>query len=689
MNTYAVIMAGGRGERLWPASTYSRPKPLLPLAPGGRSLIRATSDRVMPLVGAEGVRVVTDEGLAPAVAGELGLALEQLIVEPEGRNTAPAVGLAAAVLMAQDPDALMIVLPADHLVEDEEEFRCVLQAGVEAAQKGHLVTLGVRPSFPATGYGYIRRGERLAEAADRQVFRAERFVEKPDSRTAQAYLDDGRYSWNAGIFVWRAARLLEEARGHLPGLAGVLQEVMRGADPRDVWGEVESISIDYGIMEKASDVAVIPVDMGWSDVGDWHAVWQSMPRDEAEVASMGRHIGEETRRTLVWASPNRTVATLGVEDLVIVDTPEALLICDRGQTQGVRDLARRARPELPDWAELRKVDADGMLDAVRSFPAQCREALAAGVEIDLPIQLSGFDRILCVGMGGSGIAGDVLGRLVDAPVHTCRGYDIPEWLGPDALLIAVSYSGNTEETLSAFSQGLRRTRRAIGLCSGGELAELCNAKGVPCVQIPQGYQPRAALGHLVFTLLPALERLGAQVVDVTHALSVLEDLATELSPDTAGNEAQRLALALHRRVPLVYGAHGSTEVAAMRWKTQINENAKQPAFWDALPELCHNEIVGYELAGQLMPQSAAVFLRSPFDHPRITKRIELVNRAARDRGHASLEVWGRGDDPIAQLLSLLYMGDWVSVYLALLNAVDPTPVGPIEDLKRALGGSES
>ena len=690
MSVYAVIMAGGKGERLWPASRPERPKPFLPLGGGGKSLIRATYDRVLPLTGPGKVYVVTERRLAEPVRGALGLPAGQVLAEPRGRNTAPAIGLGALVTSLLDPEAIMIALPADHLIRDEDGFRKALAVGVEAAKEGHLVTLGIEPSYPATGYGYIQRGEPLPGGSP--LFRVLRFTEKPDRPTAERFLFQGDHYWNAGIFVWKSTRILEEIDRHLPRLSAALGKLrpLWGSPAweealAEAWDQVEDTSIDYGVMERAEDVVVIPAGFDWHDLGDWRAVWEVLPKDDRGVASQGDHLGEGTSRTLVWGRPGKPVATLGVSDLAIVDTPEALLVTDLSRTQEVRTLARRAREAPPDWEELSRLDSQGMLEAVARFPAQCREALALGEGAALPVEdLSGFSRVLCVGMGGSGITGDLLARLLPLEVIPCRGYRVPGFIGEETLLVGVSYSGITEETLSAFQEGLSRTGRALAISSGGKLREFCESEGIPWIGIPGGLQPRAALGYLLFTLLGALRRLGAFQADLGAVLEALAAQARELSPSIRDNRAQKLALALHGRVPLIYGAHGHTAPLAFRWKTQINENAKQPAFWGELPELCHNEIVGYELSERVLPAARVVFLRTNYDHPRVAARIEILKEVLARRGLAYLEVEAEGGDELAQLFSLLYLGDWVSVYLALLNQVDPTPVRPIQELKDRL-----
>lgn len=342
------------------------------------------------------------------------------------------------------------------------------------------------------------------------------------------------------------------------------------------------------------------------------------------------------------------------------------------------------------WTKLMAVDRAGTADVLAGFPAQCREGLALANQVPLD-RLGGFTRVVCLGMGGSGISGALLGGILPIEVVPVRDYALPPWVGAESFVVALSYSGETEETLAAFAQARNRTTRLLAVTSGGELGRACAREGIPWVQIPPGYQPRAALGYLLFPVLGVLSRL-VQAPDPGEALAVLDALAAELAPRSEENEAQKLARALKGRVPLVYGA-GPTGPVAFRWKTQINENAKAPAFWAELPELCHNEVVGYELTGRLLPQATVVFLRSAHEHPRVQRRIEILHDllARRHdllarRGIPWLDVSGRGAGALAQLLSLLYLGDWTSYYLALLHGVDPAPVAIIGELKNRLAG---
>lgn len=322
-----------------------------------------------------------------------------------------------------------------------------------------------------------------------------------------------------------------------------------------------------------------------------------------------------------------------------------------------------------------------MLQALRQFPEQVERAL--GLACRVPNGVQGFKNVVVLGMGGSAIAGDLLASFSTLPVVTVRDYELPPWLSGDTFLIAISYSGETEETLVAFREGLRRTRRALALTTGGALAALCEEEEIPWIPVPPGLQPRAALAFLLFPLLGCFSRFGYVRGNPSSVVTILRRLRDACFPDENENVAQSVAKILCGKVPVIYGAR-TTAPVAYRWKTQINENAKQPAYWMELPELCHNEIVGYELAGKVFPQGIVVFLRTSFDHPRVAKRVEILKEVLSSRGLKFLEVWGEGEDALSQALWLLYFGDWVSFYLALLNGVDPTPVRPIQELKRML-----
>jgi glucose/mannose-6-phosphate isomerase len=339
--------------------------------------------------------------------------------------------------------------------------------------------------------------------------------------------------------------------------------------------------------------------------------------------------------------------------------------------------------DLDDREALERLDPGGMLIAVEGFPEQCRAALELAPST--PLDLKGIERIIAAGMGGSGIVGGLLGRLIGLPVSANRGYGLPPVDG-QSLVIGISYSGDTEETLSSVKVALERGARLLLISSDGELERLAEEHGLPLIKVPGGLQPRAALGYL---LLPILRVLSEAGLFSEEELLRLPDLLQEIGAHWGcavplrDNLAKELARRLHGGVPLIYGVEGTTDVAALRWKTQINENSKQPAFWNVIPELCHNEIVGFERA-DLLSNVRVILLRSDLDYQRNLTRLEIMKLFFKGRGVEYEEARAAGEGRLAQLLSLIYLGDFVSVYLALLNGVDPTLVRPIAEFKERL-----
>jgi mannose-1-phosphate guanylyltransferase len=339
-STFGVIMAGGAGTRFWPLSRASRPKQLLPLSGSDNSLLRETQRRISSLIAPERTFVVCSQALAEQTRAELPeLPPENILAEPIGRNTAPCVGWATSVIARIDPEAVVVVLPADHHIANERAYLQVLETAIEAARNGDMVTVGIKPTRPETGYGYVELGEELAP----QVHRARRFVEKPDEQRAQQFLAAGRFLWNSGMFFFRADTMLAAVRQHLPGLGDALgkydEAAKRGDEQqlvRDTYASLPDISIDHGVMEKASRVAVVPGDFGWSDVGSWTSAWELAPHDAAENALFGQVIAVDTQGSYVRAPEGKLVAVLGLEDIVVVDTEDALLVMPRSRAQDVR-----------------------------------------------------------------------------------------------------------------------------------------------------------------------------------------------------------------------------------------------------------------------------------------------------------------------------------------------------------------
>jgi mannose-1-phosphate guanylyltransferase len=338
--TYAVIMAGGSGTRFWPLSRSARPKQLLPLGSGDTSLLRATVERIQEVIPASRTLIVTSETLAARVREELPeVPAENILAEPVGRNTAPCVGWAASVVARRDPSAVLVVLPADHHIADQPTYLSILRRAIEAAREGDMVTVGIRPSRPETGYGYIELGEEVAPS----VHRARRFVEKPDELRARQFLASGKFLWNSGMFFFRADEVLSSVRTFLPGLGAVLaryDEAAKTGDEaavvRETYPTLPDISIDHGIMEKAQRVLVVPGDFGWSDVGSWTSAWELAQRDAQGNAVFADLVAVDVEGSYVRAPEGKVVALVGVHDLVVVDTGDALLIMPRDRSQDVR-----------------------------------------------------------------------------------------------------------------------------------------------------------------------------------------------------------------------------------------------------------------------------------------------------------------------------------------------------------------
>jgi mannose-1-phosphate guanylyltransferase len=326
MSTYAIVMAGGAGTRFWPASRAKTPKQLLPLgADPNESLLGATLRRIEPIVPAERVYIATGAHLAEATAAIAPNA--KILAEPVPRNTAPCIGWASQVIESVDPEAVIMVLPSDHYIADEPGFVEVLLRAVQSAQRGIITTIGVVPTRPETGYGYIEAGEEIAPGVKRGV----RFVEKPDRARAEEYVASGRFLWNAGMFFFKAAAMREAIARHLPELASGL-----AGDVITNFPTLPSISIDHGVMEKLDELAVVPGDFGWNDVGNWQSAWELAAKDQDGNALPPGAVAVQSRNNLVRAPSGKVYALVGVSDLVVVETADAVLVMSREQSQDVR-----------------------------------------------------------------------------------------------------------------------------------------------------------------------------------------------------------------------------------------------------------------------------------------------------------------------------------------------------------------
>lgn len=357
---YVAILAGGVGTRLWPRSRQSNPKQFSDITGSGRTMIQATVDRLDGLVNDDQVYVITGERYAALTAEQLPqVPAENIIVEPSGRNTAPAIGLACVHLYHRDPEAVIAVVSADHVIQDDAAYQASLSQAAVAAEADHLVTIGIEPDAPHTGFGYIKRSDEitLSDASnDLPAFRVDSFLEKPDLETAKAFLDEGGYYWNGGYFIFTAKHMLAEIERQMPEMYALLMEIKAGLEDgrgdevlAKAWPQMPNESIDYGIAEGAQRVAVVPLRAGWNDVGSWDALETVRALDENEnCVARGDTAVVDSKHNVIYS--DKMVALIGVEDLVVVETEDALLIGKKDRMQDVKkiveDLKTRDRSDL-------------------------------------------------------------------------------------------------------------------------------------------------------------------------------------------------------------------------------------------------------------------------------------------------------------------------------------------------------
>lgn len=354
-HTYGVIMAGGGGTRLWPLSRRQRPKQVLAFG-GKRTLFQRAVDRLAGLLPPERILVVTVAEQAQVLQIQSPeIPVQNFLIEPMPRGTASVVGLAAVALRQRDPHAVMAVVTADHVIENVDYFHQVLRAGVNVACEGYLVTLGITPTFPSTGYGYIQFGAGLGQFNKIPAFRALKFKEKPVLEVAEQFLRAGDHAWNSGMFLWTVEQIVAEIQTHMPELAEKLAEIQSAWNTPDrlvvlqaVWPTITPQTIDFGIMEKASRVAVIPAsNLGWNDVGSWESLFEVLPANsEGNIISGADLIGIDSCNNLLFTeNEGRLIAAIGVNDLIVVDTGDALLICRRDRAQQVRQVVDQLKKE--------------------------------------------------------------------------------------------------------------------------------------------------------------------------------------------------------------------------------------------------------------------------------------------------------------------------------------------------------
>lgn len=350
---FAVIIAGGKGERFWPQSRVRRPKHLLPIV-GTKPMLAQTLDRVRPVAPAKNIFVITSAAQEKAVREVCArLPAANVIAEPVGRDTAPAVALAAALVAARDPEGVFAVLPADHVIHDTAAYRRDLRAAFAAASAAPvMVTIGIKPDAPATGFGYIQQGGKWRDFERRPVFRVKRFVEKPTREVARGYLESGDYMWNAGMFVWSAPVVHAALAAHAPGLAAGMAPVRaalaKGREGRalvpvlkKIYPALTRISVDYALLERADNVVVLPASFDWDDVGDWPAVARHYRPDAAGNVTRGPALVEQGAGNIVFSGDGHLTAVLGADDLIVVHTPDATLVAPKARAQEIKRLLKR------------------------------------------------------------------------------------------------------------------------------------------------------------------------------------------------------------------------------------------------------------------------------------------------------------------------------------------------------------
>lgn len=339
-------MAGGSGTRLWPISRENHPKHTLPLL-GNRSLFQTTVDRLQGLFQFERILVVTTESQFSILKEQVPeIPQENFLLEPEPRGTASVVGLAAAVINSRDKEAIMAVLPSDHFINNIDHFHQKMRVAMDVAESGYLVTLGITPTYPATGYGYIQRGEIIPEEFFPPVYQVTKFKEKPDENQAREMVSNNDHLWNSGIFTWRTDRILGEFELQMPDLRKSLNKIMefwgsptQALELKNIWNDLKAETIDYGIMENANKVAVVPAsDLLWNDVGSWDSLFDVLTPDEnGNIVVGGEFMSINTRTSLIYGSPGgKLIVTIGVDDLIIVDAGDVLLVCKKEEAQKVR-----------------------------------------------------------------------------------------------------------------------------------------------------------------------------------------------------------------------------------------------------------------------------------------------------------------------------------------------------------------
>ncbi|PIP18817.1 MAG: hypothetical protein COX41_06180, partial [Candidatus Omnitrophica bacterium CG23_combo_of_CG06-09_8_20_14_all_41_10] len=339
--TYAVILAGGVGSRFWPFSRELEPKQFMRII-GEDSLLQSTIKRLKGVIEPKNIYIVTNNIYFYEVKEQIAkfrISDKNIILEPQGKNTAPAIGLSARLISKKDKEAILVVLPADHYIKDLGKFKQVIKRAIDCAKDNLLVTIGVRPVNPSTGYGYIK----VKAASSVGCFRVDKFLEKPNLNKARLYIKNKNFFWNSGMFVWKASVYLKEVERYLPDLSKQLSLIKTKDDINNVWQRIKPISVDYGIMEHAKDIALIPADFYWTDLGSWDALAEIFPKDKKGNILSADTFNLNSEGLCVFSRGNRLISTIGLKDIVIADTPDALLVCRRDKTQDVKRLVEKLK----------------------------------------------------------------------------------------------------------------------------------------------------------------------------------------------------------------------------------------------------------------------------------------------------------------------------------------------------------
>lgn len=337
---YAVILAGGVGSRFWPFSRELEPKQFIKIV-GEESLLQATIQRLKGVVELKNIYIITNNIYFYEVKAQISkfsIPNKNIILEPQGKNTAPAIGLCARLISQIDKNAILLILPSDHYIKNIENFKKTIKRALDCAKNDLLVTIGIKPANPSTGYGYIKTNDKK-----NGYLKVEKFLEKPDLDKAKKYFKHKNFYWNSGMFIWKAAVFLEEAKIYLPKLYANLQMINSVNDIPKVWPKIKPISVDYGIMEHSKRIALIAANFYWTDLGSWEALAEIFPKDKKDNLVHGDSLNLDSHGLCVFTRGNRLISTIGIKNTVIVDTPDALLVCDRDKTQDVKKLVEKLK----------------------------------------------------------------------------------------------------------------------------------------------------------------------------------------------------------------------------------------------------------------------------------------------------------------------------------------------------------